>query len=149
MNDRQNIIDALATVVDQVVADQCCSSCSTAVVDDENTYAYFHAQDIERAFALPGSTVPVADDASVDWGMMTSEDEAEDLIGADEAIDDAEDLVADLYIGYGRPEMKNDIQFERALTQQRLAIVAALESVPGIAVVDPHTNADRIIVRPA
>ncbi len=88
--DRERIDAILSGVVDNLITDRCCTSCSSAAAPD-GTYAFYHSQDIERSFALPGDNEPVG--AHYGW--------AEDEGSLVEQYSEATSLVSDLYIGFG------------------------------------------------
>ena len=53
--DRELLDGALRHAVKDFVNTECCSSCSTALVpNDTESFAYYHAQDAERAFNEKG-----------------------------------------------------------------------------------------------
>jgi len=142
MSDKQRIIDALQSVVPNVITDRCCSSCSTSGIPD-GPYAYFHAQDIERAFSRDGYK-PVGDEPQRGYGSGWDDDEDEDEGLSDdelaEAIQQADILVAPLLIGYG-----TDTGAAKTVTPVRKAIVKALRAAEFV-VEDTGTNDSRITV---
>lgn len=141
MSDKQRIILALESVVPNVITDRCCSSCSTSGIPD-GPYAYFHAQDIERAFSLDGTT-PVGEEERVEYGWSDEDDEGNDGLSDDEmsdAIQRADILIAPLYIGYGTDDGE-----DRTVTPVRKAIVKALKAAQFV-VKDPGDNGSRIVI---
>lgn len=138
MSDKQRIILVLQSAVKNVITDQCCSTCSTSGIPD-GSYAYFHAQDIERAFSRDGKT-PVADEANprydweVDDGGLTADEYAK-------AVDEASILIAPLYIGYG-----TDDGTDKTVTPVRRTIVTMLQLAKFL-VEDPGDNRSRIVIR--
>lgn len=131
MSDKQRIILALKSVVPNVITNQCCSTCSTSGIPD-GAFAYFHAQDIERAFSIDGDK-PVGE-ARINWG------EDEDDTDPEGDVQSAEILVAPLLIGYG-----TDTGTDETVTPIRLAIIEALRGAYFV-VEDPGTNDHRIKV---
>lgn len=94
-DDRARLVEAVSSVVDVLVTSADCTTCSVAEVPDTaKTYAYFHAQDIERAFARPGHLMAVGDERTYK--------------GQDRYLDEAITLVAPLYIGFGTSEDGSD-----------------------------------------
>jgi hypothetical protein len=141
MSDKQRIITALQSVVPNVITDRCCSTCSTSGIPD-GPYAYFHAQDIERALSLDGDK-PVADEPTVGYGYSDEDDYENDGLTDSEmadAIQRADILVAPLYIGYG-----TDTGSARTVTPVRKAIVKALKEA-NFMVTDPGNNGSRISI---
>lgn len=98
MTDRERIDAILSGVVDNLVTNMCCSSCSSAAAP-KGTYAFYHSQDIERAFSRTPGGRPVGDDFGYDESAELD----------DYRFEEAVHLIGDLYIGFGIQDGPDDM----------------------------------------
>lgn len=146
MTDRALLDQVLASAVDFTQPGNiCCGGCYP-IPETATTFAYYTAQDVERAFSDDGER-PVGERTRYSsWDDEDYDDPyADDDDGTREypepSYPGADDLVAPLYIGYGLRD--KSVWSEEACTEVRQKLVKALNDY-GFVAEDPGDNSQRI-----